>query len=306
MAHLIIGTTRNLTPQFKRFRDEARRLRPEGSDTVTATLLNSTLGGSSSDVETQGTSILSPLWVQKSERVRLDLRILKDRLTKLKEAHARVLLVTFDGSHDAKDHAEALTRELQMGFKNLNQEISGIESIPGSDDGEVRREVKQQLARALMTLTMDFRKEETRFLSKVEAQKGLAAGSAMGLVDRAHGVDEDTDLLDPGFSQTQTAAVDSMTEFAIQRDREIVQIVETITELAQIMRDLGALVVEQGTILDRIDCNIADTEVKITEGVREIQSAEKKQKSTRMFMCIVALGVFIVMMILIIAIKVVM
>jgi syntaxin 16 len=214
-----------------------------------------------------------------------------------------VLLVTFDGGHDAKDHAEALTRELQMGFKNLNAEISGIQSIPGSDDAEVRKEVKQQLARALMSLTMEFRKEETRFLSKVEAQKGLAAGSAMGLVESAH-LDEDTDLLDPGFSQTQAQAADSMSAVAIERDREIVKIVETITELAQIMRDLGALVVEQGTILDRIDCNIADTEVKITEGVRHIQQAEKKQKSTRMFMCIVGLVIFIVVMLIIIAAKV--
>jgi syntaxin 16 len=39
-------------------------------------------------------------------------------------------------------------------------------------------------------------------------------------------------------------------------------VVETIVELAQIMRDLSTLVVEQGTMLDRIDHNIVETAMK--------------------------------------------
>jgi hypothetical protein len=41
------------------------------------------------------------------------------------------------------------------------------------------------------------------------------------------------------------------------------QVVETITELAQVMRDLSTLVVEQGTMLDRIDHNITQTAIKV-------------------------------------------
>uniref|UniRef100_A0A7R9VXU5 t-SNARE coiled-coil homology domain-containing protein n=1 Tax=Chlamydomonas euryale TaxID=1486919 RepID=A0A7R9VXU5_9CHLO len=300
-----IGSTRNLTSQFKRFRDEARRLRPEGVDMDTAALLNSALGGSSTDVEMTGVSILSPAWVQSSEKIRLDLRVLKDQLMRLKEAHAKVLLVSFDSSNDAQAHADALTRELQLGFKNVTRDIAELDAprnTDSADDAEVRREVKQQLARALMSLTMDFRKAETRFLGKVEAQKGLAAGSAMGLLDDA-GVD-DWDR-DGGFSTQQVGAMDSALTSAIERDREIVRIVETITELAQIMRDLSTLVVEQGTILDRIDANIQNTAVQIDEGVKHIVQAEKKQKSTRMFMCIVALIIVIIVMVVIVAAKIV-
>lgn len=48
-----------------------------------------------------------------------------------------------------------------------------------------------------------------------------------------------------------------------ERDEEIRKVVETIAELAQIMRDLSTLVVEQGTMLDRIDQNIGQAAVKV-------------------------------------------
>lgn len=51
-----------------------------------------------------------------------------------------------------------------------------------------------------------------------------------------------------------------------ERDEEIRKVVETIAELAQIMRDLSTLVVEQGTMLDRIDTNITQAAVKVRAG----------------------------------------
>ena len=80
----------------------------------------------------------------------------------------------------------------------------------------------------------------------------------------------------------------------------LIELPPTAAFQLQIMRDLGALVVDQGTLLDRIDYNIQESAVKIEEGTKQIVQAEKTQKASRMFLCIIALVVLIVVMLIVV------
>lgn len=57
------------------------------------------------------------------------------------------------------------------------------------------------------------------------------------------------------------------------RDREIDQIARSIAELAELFQDLSALVIDQGTMLDRIDYNIDSMSRDMQESVRELNTA---------------------------------
>jgi syntaxin 16 len=102
------------------------------------------------------------------------------------------------------------------------------------------------------------------------------------------------------MSSPQVSQAEALVE---ERDEEIRKVVETIAELAQIMRDLSTLVVEQGTMLDRIDHNITETAMKVEEGVKELVKAEKTQKQGRAMLCIMALLVMIGVLLIVVIVR---
>eukprot|EP00435_Cladocopium_sp_Y103_P069894 s617_g34.t1 len=55
--------------------------------------------------------------------------------------------------------------------------------------------------------------------------------------------------------QEQLAELDEMEVIAAQRSSEIAQIASSVVELNRIFKDLASLVIDQGTVLDRIDFN---------------------------------------------------
>lgn len=302
-----IGTTRNLTSQFIKLRNDAKRARGPivQEDKATAKLLGAALDGAS-DVELGEVIVpgTTPSWVLKSEKIKVEMGMLRDRINKLKEHHAKALLVTFGSDGGSQSHVDVLTKEVQSTFKRLDADIRQIGKQDAvGEDQKVRKQVQGQLAQALFKLSVEFRKEETRFLNKMETQKGFELGSSIGLIEDDSGGSGLKAEIDPGFTDVQLQAVAQAETRVAERDEEIRRIVETITELAQIMRDLSTLVVEQGTMLDRIDYNIQETAVKVEQGVKELVQAEKTQKQGRALLCIMALCVMIVIMLIIVIVR---
>mmetsp|Transcript_36404 Transcript_36404/g.81012 ORF Transcript_36404/g.81012 Transcript_36404/m.81012 type:complete len:302 (+) Transcript_36404:53-958(+) len=295
MSGVAIGSTRSLTKKFKELRDQAKPKTQHAGDTD---LEGKPFIDNKLEADKQNGTATAP-WIATSEKIRAEMGILKEKLSKLQGLHKQALLVTFDQQDDSESHVEAVTRDIQTKFRSLSAEIEMMGKTPVSEeDAPVRHQVQRHLAQALFKLSHEFRKEETRFLNQLEVHKGLAAGSSNGMVATESGTN--LDAMDPGFSLIEQEMVNNANELAIQRDKEIQKIVDTISELAQIMKDMAVLVVEQGTLLDRIDHNIQVAAIKIEDGVKDLVKAEKSQKQGRLWLCIIALVVIIVVMLIIV------
>lgn len=58
-----------------------------------------------------------------------------------------------------------------------------------------------------------------------------------------------------------------------QRDSEISAIAQSITDLADLFKDLSSLVIDQGTLLDRVDYNVEQIGVDVKSAVEELKVA---------------------------------
>ena len=67
-----------------------------------------------------------------------------------------------------------------------------------------------------------------------------------------------------------------------------------MSELAVIFKELNMLVVEQGTIVDRIDYNCEQSAIKMERAVQHLGRANEYQKRSRLTLCILLLIVMIV------------
>lgn len=93
-------------------------------------------------------------------------------------------------------------------------------------------------------------------------------------------------------------------KMAEHREKEVIKIVQSIADLHDIFKDLGQMVQEQGTVLDRIDYNVEQTQTRVTEGYKQLQRAEMYQRKNRKMYCILILAtVTLFMMVLLIFTK---
>jgi syntaxin 16 len=59
------------------------------------------------------------------------------------------------------------------------------------------------------------------------------------------------------------------------RNHQLTEIANNIAALAELFKDLSALVIDQGTLLDSVEYNIEQTAVHIQESVMELEMATR-------------------------------
>jgi syntaxin 16 len=113
------------------------------------------------------------------------------------------------------------------------------------------------------------------------------------------------EIFEKGFTQQQIEEIEQLRKRGAEREAQIAQIAQSVNELAQMFKELSVLIVEQGSIIDRIDYNIENAKVSVEQGLKEVDKAKQHQDKATGFswFCIIGLVIAIIICIIILAEK---
>lgn len=241
-----------------------------------------------------------PSWVRDVDHVKEALGEIQRRMDDLQYMHASRLGSVFGKDlDDMENRIEGLTRQITDQFRKTErilQKVGAATRSAGGEEASIGANVQRSLAKQLQELSVNFRTSQRKYLVEVKSQKN---GDLVG--DAKFGID----LTDGGefFTTQQVQIVDDLQDSIQSRDKEISKIAQSIEELGTIFKELAVLVIDQGTILDRIDYNMEAVVEHTQTGVKQLERAEKAQKNARPMKCIMCLVSIIMILFVLLVLK---
>ncbi|PWN41797.1 t-SNARE [Ceraceosorus guamensis] len=282
-----------------------------------------------------GSSSLPPKWVDTSDEVDAVLNSVRPKIDRLDKLHNKHLLPGFADRSKEEQEIEGVTVDITREFRRATSLIRQLASATSRQiassqmsarEASMARNVQTALATRVQDMSADFRKRQADYMRRMrgieERHKSITKGSGLGAkrekeealredieMSQAHlskssQSDSQSQLLLQEEEQPRSTQVQVSAEADIQaRDREIDQIAKSITDLAELFQDLNALVIDQGTMLDRIDYNIENMGRDMQESVRELNQAKHYQSRTSRGQCILLLVLLIMLALALLIIK---
>jgi syntaxin 16 len=187
-----------------------------------------------------------------------------------------------------------ITRSIHTGAKRLSRLGKHAESAADASELKVIRNIITVSARRLNELSLDFRKRQKQYLGARKRQMdGGGFGSILG---GGGGGGSGSGERDEGFTDAQMSELASAETEVDDRMQEIQRLAKSVEDLAVLFKELNTLVVEQGTVLDRIDYNMETAVQHVRKGLGEIEKADDYSKKAAPTKCILILMVLIVIM----------
>lgn len=238
-----------------------------------------------------------PSWVKDVEAIERCLVDIQQQMQDLQSMHAtRVGSVFGRDLPDMERKIETKTSQITDQFRYAERLLTQVgRATKNSGSATVGANVQRSLAKRLQEQSVTFRQSQRKYLAEVQAQKSGGLVPELGI--------ELGETSNEFFTTQQMAVVDDLTMAVQSRDQEIQKIAQSIEELGTIFKELAVLVIDQGTILDRIDYNMEAVVEHTKTGIKQLEKAEKSQKNARPLRCIVCLSMLIFVLLIILVLK---
>lgn len=254
--------------------------------------------------------LLPPRWMDVQEEVTEKLKDITLQSSKLDKLHQKHVLPGFDDEHvkrHEEEEIEHLTQQITRGFHECQKAVQRIDAmvkdtrkqgVVSMSDETMAKNIQTSLAARVQEVSAVFRKKQSTYLSKLRSLGGFSSpfDTSFTPVQNPY---SDPSLMesdaDKSFSQStlQQNAQKQLRKndtAIVQREQEINEIAKGIIELADIFKDLQTMVIDQGTMLDRIDYNVERMAVDVKGADKELNivSCGSLLSSLQILMCLQA------------------
>ncbi|KAG6001652.1 hypothetical protein E4U21_003985 [Claviceps maximensis] len=270
--------------------------------------------------------VLPPRWADASDEITQLLAQVASKSQQLEELHQRHVLPKFNDDEVKKGQGaqiDRLTQQITKIFHECQRRIKRIDLLvrEAKESGAISKaeetiakNVQISLATRVQEASAGFRKKQSAYLKKLRDMGGLGNSTP---TDRSYAPQAGSDLdpslhesdADRSFSQSALQAAFQQqllhtNDAAItQREREIEDIAQGIIELSDLFRDLQNMVIDQGTLLDRIDYNVEHMYEDVKGASQELNLASSHQRRAARRKVILLLIILIVGLLVLLLIK---
>lgn len=332
--------SRSLTEVFVLMRNNAIHSRhvfaEQNGDSERVRLMRSNSHDMEAGIELRTESNAPPPWTDALEEAHYVITRLKTKLSELQSRHEKQIRRPALDDTTEQQHIQRLTTEIGRYFTHAHTHLTAIKAQirhGNKTEQKLATNVVLALVTILQELSVTFRSAQSNYLKSLTSREERS-NAYFELPNFEELSLEDNDLL-PGLSNNQTDLLFSLpstsgtqkfdqndddfqrpalnqkqllliqeenTREVAEREEEVTKIVRSIVDLNDIFKDLAHMVHEQGTVLDRIDYNIELTQVQVHEGYKQLQKAERYQRSNRKMNCILILAVTIIFLVILLII----
>ena len=251
-----------------------------------------------------GDGVSVPSWTGAVEGLNYQISRVETRVSELNSLHMNQLSrPSMEEGGEEEERIMVMTQELTKQFSECNKQLSALQRHSGALRGghkTVLVNIVNNLVSRMQEITNNFRLSQGNYLRKVEARE--ERNSQYFSTFSAEEEDDGLMLVassSSGFQQQDLIMMEENSKVLRRREQEISSIVQSISDLNTIFKDLAGMVSEQGEVVDRIDYNIEHASIQVESGLEQIKKAAKYQRSNRKMKCILVLGITLILLIFI-------
>jgi syntaxin 16 len=222
-------------------------------------------------------SLQPPRYMDMYEQCNNLLQDLEIEFNKLKEEQQKRIVPSFDETNtklinqNIQMISDRMTQKLKK-CKYLTKELKTLLANSSLDDN-IKINMYQNLLNRLAEISREMQINEEKYIQKYQELNGYE--ESYFSINNTNNLDSIETFQSHVFNSNNKKKIDINKE----RNKEIDQMVNTVTELKNIFQDVSNIVISQGTILDRIDYNTYQGRHNIRRGNRELEESHESLKS---------------------------